>query len=111
MPEWKMESRVHCSQGQQALLSSEGCPLPALCLKGFTQFGRSVEKNCKTDEMTVRDNRQRKWEGLGLIRPKEVAKRSGNMSSNIKMAVWSVMTKFQSSLQSVMEISSNSRCG
>lgn len=44
-----------------------------MSLEAFTQLGQSVEKNCKTDEMTVRDNRQRKLEGLGLIWPKEVA--------------------------------------
>lgn len=61
------------------------------------------------DKMTARDDYQGELEGLEFIQPKEVAKRSGNMSLNIKMTDWSVLTEFQSSLQSVLEISSDSR--
>lgn len=65
-------------------------------------------QNCKIDEVTVRDD-QGELEGLEFIQPKEVAKRSGNMSLNIEMADWNVMTTLQSSLQFVLEISSDSR--
>lgn len=61
------------------------------------------------DKMTARDDHQGELEGLEFIQPKEVAKRSGNMSLNIKMTDWSVLTEFQSSLQFVLEISSDSR--
>lgn len=67
-----------------------------MCLEGFTQFGQSIENNCKIDEMTISSDLQRKLEGLGFIWPKEVAKRLSSMSSDIKMTVWTVMTKFQS---------------
>ena len=61
------------------------------------------------DKMTARDDHQGELKGLEFIQPKEVAKRSGNMSLNIKMTDWSVLTEFQSSLQFVLEISSDSR--
>lgn len=99
--EWKMESGL-------ASLSQywgQSCSLPG----GFHTVWTECRKNCKIDEMTVRDDHQGELEGLEFIQPKEVAKRSGNMSLNIKMADWSVMTKFQSSLQFMLEISFDSR--